>query len=191
MFTFPGSTPGVESIPFPSPETVEFAMTAQRPDQFTPPPATQSEQLTSFDPSTVARSDWAILAAGVLALFCSFFDYYTFSYSGLGYSASVSLSAWHGIFGWLGALAAFGGAAVLAAQLFGRLPATLPLPAPQLILGGFGIGVLCVLAAFFVHPGAGYDGGGFHAGHGSGYWLSLVAIVSGLVLSYRRSASAS
>jgi hypothetical protein len=154
-------------------------MTAQRPDRFTPPSAPQPAEPASFDPTAVTRSEWAILAAGVLALLCSFFDYYT----------SVSVSAWHGLFGWLGALAAFGGAAVVAAQLFGKLPATLPLPAPRLALSGFGIGTLCVLAAFFVHPGDGYYGVGFHAGHGFGYWLSLVAIVSGLVLCYRRSAS--
>ena len=164
-------------------------MTAQRPDRSTPPSPPQSPEPASFDPTAVTRSEWAILAAGVLALLCSFFDYYTFSYSGAGYSASVSVGAWHGLFGWLGALAAFGGAAVVAAQLFGKLPATLPLPAPRLALVGFGVGTLCVLAAFFVHPGDGYYGGGFHAGHGFGYWLSLVSIMSGLVLCYRRSAS--
>jgi hypothetical protein len=164
-------------------------MSAQRPDQFTPPSAPQPAGPASFDPAAVTRSEWAILAAGVLALLCSFFDYYTFSYSAAGYSVSASVGAWHGLFGWLGALAAFGGAAVIAAQLSGRLPATLPLPAARLALVGFGIGTVCVLAAFFVHPGDGYYGVGFHAGHGFGYWLSLVAIVSGLVLCYRRSAS--
>ena len=164
-------------------------MTAQRPDRSTPPSPPQSAEPASFDPTAVTRSEWAILAAGVLALLCSFFDYYTFSYSAAGYSASVSVDAWHGLFGWLGALAAFGGAAVVAAQLFGKLPETLPLPAPRLALSGFGIGTLCVLAAFFAHPADGYDGIGFHAGHGFGYWLSLVSIMSGLVLCYRRSAS--
>ena len=164
-------------------------MTAQRPDQFTPPPAPQPAGPASFDPTAVTRSEWAILAAGVLALLCSFFDYYTFSYSAAGFSVSASLNAWHGLFGWLGALAAFGGAAVLAAQLTGRLPATLPLPAPRLALAGFGIGTLCVVLAFFVHPGDGYAGIGFHAGHGFGYWLSLIADVSGLALCYRRAAS--
>ena len=164
-------------------------MTAQRPDQFTPPPAPQPAPPASFDPATVSRSDWAILAAGVLALLGSFFDYYTFSYSVAGYSASVGINAWHGLFGWLGALAAFGGAAVVAAQLFDRLPESLPLPAPRLALAGFGIGTVCILLAFFVHPGVGYSGVGFHAGHGFGYWLSLIAIVAGLVLCYRRSAS--
>jgi hypothetical protein len=161
-------------------------MTAQRPDQFTPPSAPQPGEPVPFDPTSVTRSEWAILAAGVLALLCSFFDYYTFSYSGPGYSASVSIDAWHGLFGWLGALAAFGGAAVVAGQLFGRLPETLPLPAPRLALGGFAVGTLCVLIAFFVHPGDGYAGIGIHVGHGFGYWLSLVSIVAGLVLCYRR-----
>ena len=84
-------------------------MSAQRPDQFTPPPAPQHAGPASFDPTTVTRSEWAILAAGVLALLCSFFDYYTFSYSAGGFSVSASLDAWHGLFGWLGALTAFGG----------------------------------------------------------------------------------
>ena len=164
-------------------------MSAQRPDQFTPPPAPQHAGPASFDLTTVTRSEWAILAAGVIALLCSFFDYYTFSYSAGGFSVSASLDAWHGLFGWLGALTAFGGAGVIAAQLFGKLPEALPLPAPRLALAGFGIGTVCVLAAFFVHPGVGYEGLGFHAGHGFGYWLSLIAIVSGLVLTYRRSTS--
>ena len=140
----------------------------------------------AFDPAAVERVDWAIIGAGVLALLFSFFDYYTVSVSFGGYSVSDSASAWHGFFGWVGALCALAASAALLAQLAGRLPANLPLPGRLVTLGGFAIATLCVLLALVVYPGSGYSGVGVHVGHGFGYWGSLVFVIVGLVLSYRR-----
>ena len=148
------------------------------------PPQYGAAAPIAFNPAAVHRLDWAILGAGVLAMLFSFFDYYTFSASSSFYSVSASASAWHGFFGWFGALCAFAAAGVLMVQLLGRLPANVP--GRLLTLGGFAAATLCVLLAFLVHPGTGYVGPGFHAGHGFSYWLSLIVIVVGLAASYQR-----
>jgi hypothetical protein len=140
----------------------------------------------AFDPAAVDRLDWAIIGAGVLTLIFSFFDYYTVSASFGGYSVSDSASAWHGFFGWFATLCALAASAVLLAQLAGRLPANLPLPGRLVTLGGFALATLCTLIAFLVYPGDGDSGLGVHIGHGIGYWGSLVFVIVGLALSYRR-----
>ena len=140
----------------------------------------------AFDPAAVDRLDWAIIGAGVLTLLFSFFDYYTVSASFGTYSVSESASAWHGFFGWFGALCALAAAAALFAQLAGRYPANLPVPARLFTLGGFALATLCVVIAFLLYPGSGYSGFGVHVGHGFGYWGSLVFVLVGLALSYRR-----
>ncbi|MGW2256143.1 hypothetical protein ACWCXH_39325 [Kitasatospora sp. NPDC001660] len=143
----------------------------------------------AFDPASVDRTDWAILAAGLLAFLFSFMEYYTFSYSGPGYSASVTADAWHGFFGWFAALSALAAAGALGAHLLRVLPARLP--GRLVTLAGFALATLCVLIAFLVHPGSDYTGPGylppgFEAGHGVGYWLSLLVDAAGLALAYRR-----
>jgi hypothetical protein len=155
--------------------------------QFTTPPVTPGTgpvARPAFNPADVHRLDWAIMGAGALALVFSFFGYYTFSASVGAYSVSDSASAWHGFFGWFAALSALAAAGVLFAQLRGVLPANVP--GRLVTLGGFALATLCVLLALVIHPGAGYNGDGFHAGHGIGYWLSLVVIVAGLAVSYLR-----
>jgi hypothetical protein len=160
-------------------------MTNQQSTNPAPAPGLEPAPRVAFDPAQVDRLDWAILGAGAVALVFSFFDYYTFSASFGGYTASASASAWHGFFGWLAALAALGGAAVLGAQLRGGiLPAQWP--ARLITLGAFALATLSVLIAFLVHPGAGYGDSGIHFGHGLGYWVSLLAIVAGLAVSYLR-----
>ncbi|HEX4789986.1 MAG TPA: hypothetical protein VH372_16085 [Actinospica sp.] len=162
---------------------------------FQPPPPTGAPQAgrpaafepqgrpASFDPSALGRADWAVLGAGVLALLFSFFDYYTYSVSIAGYSASSSASAWHGFFGWVGALSALAGAAALFAEQIGRLPVNVP--GRLATLGGFALATVCTLLALVIFPGAG-SGYGVHAGHGFGYWASLLVILVGLGVSYRR-----
>ena len=138
----------------------------------------------SFDPAAVDRLDWAIIGAGVLTLLFSFFDYYTVSASFGGYSVSESANAWHGFFGWAGALCALAAAGALFAHLSGRLPENIP--GRLAVLAGFAAATLCVLLALVIYPGGGYDGYGVHVGHGFGYWGSLVFVIAGLALSYRR-----
>jgi hypothetical protein len=154
---------------------------------FQPPPQTGGAPqagATAFDPAALARADWAVLGAGVLTLLFSFFDYYTYSVSIAGYSASSSASAWHGFFGWFGALSALAGSGALFAEQTGRLPANVP--GRLATLGGFALATLCTLLALVIFPGAGYGGDGVHAGHGFGYWASLLLVLAGLGLSYRR-----
>src|SRR4051812_21258518 len=61
--------------------------------------------LRSFNPRTVDPLDWGIIAAGLIAFIFSLFQFYkyTLSVAGVG-RASESVSAWHGFFGWFGAL---------------------------------------------------------------------------------------
>lgn len=135
--------------------------------------------------------DAGILGAGVLALILSTFAYYVAKLSGNGVSISQSFSAWHGLFGWLSAVLAFIGAAVLAAEIFAPGKVKLPQPARQIVLTLFAVATLCALLAFFIHPGTGVGSGsgtGFSAkvGHGFSYWASLVVLIAGTALSYLR-----
>lgn len=135
--------------------------------------------------------DAGIIGAGVLALILSTFAYYVAKLSGNGISTSQSFSAWHGLFGWLSAVLAFLGAAVLATEIFAPGKLKLPQPARQIALTLFAVATLCVLLAFFIHPGTGVGstiGSGFSAkvGHGFSYWVSVIVIIAGTVLSYLR-----
>lgn len=149
--------------------------------------------LQTFDPKTVHPLDWGIVAAGVLALLFSFFAYYTYTVSITGLarlSASGSASAWHGLFGWLSALAAFAAAVVLAAQLVAGI--RFAFPVRLAVLAGFGFALLCALLALVVVPGpssgmaSGLLGIKVDKGHGVGYWISLLAILAGTGLSFLR-----
>ena len=139
-----------------------------------------------FDPSAVNPLDWGILAAGLLAFIFSLFDYYTVtvSFSGLG-SASGSESAWHGFFGWFAALLAIVGAALVAVQLFAP-HVNMPAPARLIGLGAFAVATLCVIIALFVFPESVPDSPGYDTGRGFGYWVSLIVIIAGTVLSLMR-----
>jgi len=159
-------------------------MTYQPPPPPPPPPA-QPPGRPGVDPRGVNPLDWGILAAGVLALIFSTFGYYTVSVSFGGYSASASASAWHGFFGWFAALVALVGGALVGVELFA--PQTkLPVPARLTGLGCFALATLCVILALFVYPGGHVSGAGVDEGHGVGYWLSLIVILAGLVMSLMR-----
>jgi hypothetical protein len=139
----------------------------------------------SFDPSSVNPMDWAILGLAFLTFIFSFIDYYTVSVSFSGISESESASAWHGFFGWAAVLLALAGAALVALELF--VPqVTLPFPARLVSLGCWTVATLFVILALFIFPGGNYDGPGLDEGRGFGYWVSLVFIIAGLVLSVLR-----
>lgn len=140
--------------------------------------------------------DLGIIGAGLLVFLGSLLPYYTVSVDFLGSSSSVSINAWHGFFGWFGALAALVGAGILVAKLLGvALP--MPVPVRTVVLGLFGLAVLCALLALFVTPGGGCDDSGLGGalcdnvdqGHGFGYWLAFLASIAGVALAaMRRSA---
>jgi hypothetical protein len=140
------------------------------------------------------RLDLGIIGAGVLAFLGSLLPYYTVSVDILGSSNSASANAWHGFFGWFGAVLALAGAAVLVAGVLG---VALPVPVRTTVLALFAGAVLCTVIALFVTPGGSCEdiafGGDFcdaiDQGHGFGYWLALLASVAGLALAaVRRSA---
>jgi hypothetical protein len=130
----------------------------------------------------VNQLDWGILGAGALAFIFSFVSYYSVSYG--PYSASVN--AWHGFFGWFAMLLALVGSGVVALELF--MPhVKLPFPNRLVGLGAYAVATLCVILALFVIPdGNAGDIPGVDEGHGFGYWISLIVIVAGLVLSFLR-----
>jgi hypothetical protein len=131
--------------------------------------------------------DWGILAAGVLAFILSLFGYYKLSAHVVGVSVSKTYSAWHGFFGWFAALLALAGAIVLALEFFAP-QIKLPAPGRLITAGLFALSTLCVLLALFVVPAADTGGSGISIdkGHGFSYWISLIVIIAGLVLSILR-----
>ncbi|MBN9620293.1 MAG: hypothetical protein J0H43_11275 [Actinobacteria bacterium] len=154
-------------------------MTFQPPSP--PPPPPPAGGPAPFDPKTINNLDWGILGAGFLAFIFSFFDYYTASYG--PYSGSEN--AWHGFFGWFAMLLAIAGAVCVGLELFAP-HVKLPMPNRLLGLGLFAVATLCVILALFVSP---IDTGGLagaDTGNGVGYWLSLIVIIAGTVLSLMR-----
>ena len=167
----------------------------QPPGQWGPPPGGGPYRAPGggFDPKTVNPLDWGILAAGFLTLVFSFFSWYSFSEKGCGkYCSGISVheSAWHGFFGWLAVLLALIGSALVAVSLFAP-QIKMPVPARLAGLGCYAVATLCVILALFVTPGLSYGGvsvgsSNYNSGHSFGYWISLVVIIAGLVLSLMR-----
>lgn len=147
--------------------------------------------LRNFDAKTVNPMDWGIIAAGVVAFIFSLFKFYkyTVSITGIG-SRSDTVSAWHGFFGWFGALVALLAALLLAAELIARI--RFPFATRLVVLGGFVVALICELLALLVVPGntGGVNGvfGGIRIdkGHSFGYWITLIAVIVGTGLAYKR-----
>src|SRR4051794_13957236 len=153
------------------------------PGQWGPPPGGGQPTRGSSDPKTVNNLDWGILGIGALVFIFSFVDYYTFSESGF----SVSENAWHGFFGWFAMLCAVAGSVIVGLELF--MPQVkLPFPNRLIALGLYALATLCVILALFVIPS--YLGvsvpDSVDTGHGFGYWISLILILGGTVLSLMR-----
>jgi len=174
------------------------------PGQWGPPPGGANPYGApgpgGFDPKNVNPLDWGILGAGALAFIFSFVSFYKAKVSvsgscppGVSGTSGPSESAWHGFFGWFGVLAAVIGAGAIAVSLFAP-QVKLPMPARMIGLIAFAVATLSELLAFFVHPGTGQSVsqsfGGCkiegHVGHGLGYWITLLAVIAGLVLSLMR-----
>jgi hypothetical protein len=146
--------------------------------------------LQNFDPRAVNPLDWGIIAAGVVALIFSTFKFYKYTLTlGGVHEASGTVSAWHGFFGWFGVLVALLAALLLAAELIARV--TFPFATRLVVLGGFVIALICELLALVVIPG---DTGGANGvfgikidkGHSFGYWITLIAVIVGTGLAYKR-----
>lgn len=146
--------------------------------------------------------DLGLVAAGVLVFLLSFLPYYkgTVETSGsipgagsdLFGAESGSWNAWHGFFGWFAALVALAVAGVLVARMLGVRLDGRQVRLASLI--GFGVATACVLMALLVNPLPGEESkdtfGGvtieYSKGHGVGFWLTLIVVVAGLVLAFRR-----
>ena len=157
------------------------------PGAWGPPPGAPPPS-RGFDPKSVNQLDWGILGAGVLAFIFSFVSYY--SYSGGG--TTVSDSAWHGFFGWFAMLLALVGSGLIAMVLFAP-QIKLPVPARLAGLGCYAVATLCVILAIFIVPSSVcYEGvcgtvpSSVDKGHSFGFWISLIVIIAGLVLSLMR-----
>jgi hypothetical protein len=132
------------------------------------------------------KFDLAIMGAGVLMFIWSLLPYYTVSFDGGAGSGSVT--AWHGFFGWFGALCALGAAILLVLPL---LNVRMTIPTRQVVLGLLGFATLCVVIAFFVIPGGDCQGiqvceDAIDFGHGVGYWLSLLTVIGATALAFMR-----
>ncbi len=157
------------------------------------PAAPASSSADAFNPAAVNPLDWGILAAGFLALLFSFVSYYTATAksSRLRGSVSESVTAWHGFFGWFAALVALASAVLLAIHIF--LPsAKFRFPLRAFVLAGFAVATVCVIIAAFVTPGKASPGLlraldiSVDYGRGAGFWLSLIVILAGAVMSFLR-----
>lgn len=141
--------------------------------------------------------DLGIIGAGILTFLFSFLPYYTVHISMFGQSVSESANAWHGFFGWFGALLALAGAAVIALPLMGITPRVPPRIGSVVL---FGLSLLCVIIAGLTWPAAseaqgaaesaGIDMGDL-TGHGVGYWLSLIVLIIAAALALLRKDSKS
>ena len=129
------------------------------------------------------RLDLGIIGAGVIAFLASLMPYYTVNFKAFGVSSGGSVNAWHGFFGWFGALLALAAAVVLVLHLMGQ---ALPVPVRTTVLGLMGAGLLCTILALFIFPGGNVSGMGIDTGHGFGYWLALLATIAGTVLAGMR-----
>ena len=112
--TTPGSEPTSEPTPEPTPDP-------------TPSGTTSSGAITSGQAVDTLkgahRLDLGVIGAGVLVFLGSLLPYYTVSVDGFGASASSSVNAWHGFFGWFAAVLALAGEIGLPFSRIGRFEA--------------------------------------------------------------------
>jgi hypothetical protein len=172
-----------------------------------PPPMQQDQQswnapapgqaypttTSGFDPKSVTPMDWVVVAMGPLAFIFSLFSFYTgkatASFEGISRSASAHESAWHGFFGWFGAVIALLASAAVAIELFAP-QIKLPVPTRLAALGGFALAFVCYLIAWFVTPGVtnvpDISGVKVSYGRGIGFYAGLIFVLAGLVVSFLR-----
>ncbi|MEO6503697.1 MAG: hypothetical protein ABIQ09_17515 [Jatrophihabitantaceae bacterium] len=166
---------------------------APQPDVSQPgwaPPAAGRTSLQGFDPTSVNPLDWGIIAAGLVAFIFSTFKYFTYKVEIPPFSQKVSFSAWHGVLAPIATLLAVGAAVLLALHLIAKMQ--LAFPVRLVVLGAFALASLLLLLVLFVIPGnsGGVNAGAFgikiEKGHGIGYWVSLLAVLAGTALSFKR-----
>jgi hypothetical protein len=130
------------------------------------------------DLKSAGRVPLSLAAIGVLTLIWSFLPYYTASVSGAGFGGvSTSGSAWHGFFGWAGALLALAGGVI---AILPALKVQLAVP-PVTVVALFGAAFVFTLLALFIWPGK-VSSPMISYGHGFGYWLALLFTLAGTAI---------
>lgn len=172
----PSAVPPTPPPPPPPPAAAQQQWSAPPPAQ--PAPAGGG----GFNPAAINPMDWGILGAGLLAFIFSFVSYYTYGISG-GPSDLADENAWHGFFGWFAMLVALLAAITLAVHLFAP-QVQLPVPVRMTVLGGFAVSALCVILAGLIDARS--IPHGYTSDRGAGYYLSLIVILAGAVLSFLR-----
>jgi hypothetical protein len=151
-------------------------------------PSRGSGALQGFDPQSVSPLDWGIIAAGLVAFIFSTFNFFTYKVDIPPFSQKVSVSAWHGALAPIAILLAIAAAVLLAVHLIANMQ--LPFPIRLVVLAAFALASLLLLLALFVTPGNTGGVGAFgikvDKGHGIGYWVSLLAVLAGTGLSFKR-----
>jgi hypothetical protein len=165
------------------------------PGQWGPPPGGGGgpSNFGSFDPKSVNNLDWGILGAGVLTFIFSFFTWYSYDAKGcgaVGVCVTLTESAWGGFLTLLAILLVLVGTAMVALELF--MPhVKLPVPNRLIGLGCYVLAALLVILGIFVIPGASVGGvdvpdSEVDSSHGFGFWVGLILILAGAVLSFMR-----
>ena len=151
-------------------------------------PASGVAGLQNVDLRSVDPLDWGIIAAGLVAFVFSTFNYFTYKVAIGTFSKTFSVSAWHGALAPIATLLASFAALLLAAQVIAKVQ--LAFPVRLVVLGAFALASLLLLVALFVTPGntGNFDvvGISIDKGHGVGYWVSLLAVLAGTALSWKR-----
>jgi hypothetical protein len=193
----PSATPPPPPAPPPPPPAAAtFPPQATDPGWAAPPPPAGAGAGAGgpVDLAAVKPMDWGIIAAGILALIFSTFDYYTGTAKAEGRSISSSINAWHGFFGWFATLVALAASVLLAVHILAP-KVTLPIPVRLTVLSGYALSLLCMIIAGFVTPGASSAADLSRAagvkvtvdyGRGVGFYLSLIVILAGVALSFLR-----
>jgi len=115
-------------------------------------PMTPGYPIGAPTPSAQPKSSQDLVAAiaGVLAFLCSFISYYQFTVITISGDQAVSLSAWHGFFGWFGCLLALVAGALAAASYMQMVPSATAKNARLGVVGLFGLSTLFIFISLFV-----------------------------------------
>jgi len=130
---------------------------------------------------------------GVLTFIFSFFTWYTYDEKGCGRFGgciTITESAWGGFLTLLAVLLVLVATTMIALELF--MPhVKLPVPNRLIALGCYALAALLTILAIFVIPGATFAGvdvpdSAVDSGHGFGFWVGLILVLAGAVLTFLR-----
>ena len=154
------------------------------PGSYPPPGPPAGGPKPAFDIKSINPMDLGLLAIGLLTFIFSFMNFFKASVdTGFG-KAEGHINGWHGL-EWLAIILVIAATIVLALALF--VPTVkLPFGVRIGILGAYAVALLITLIHLAWVP---IDTGGLdnvNKGHGFAYWISLILIIAGTVLSVLR-----